>query len=219
MVEFTKYVIQIHFDRHFYVLGNILPCYTDECKRNRAYALGGVFAFILIFTFIYCLCDGCIGCPCKDNSTFVHSSSRQHEQEVYETERNVTQMQSLCNSNGFESGIWTSRYYQYGTWHGPQELFLSFDPQMTKITGSGWDDVGQFTVEGTFSEITRRIGLTKTYKAGTGNELQNLGHTVVIQLNENVHSHLFEGKWFVQTSKYHGEDKFNLKFERKEYEV
>ncbi|CAF1539891.1 unnamed protein product, partial [Rotaria sordida] len=81
------------------------------------------------------------------------------------------------------------------------------------ITGSGSDDIGTFTIDGIYSVETRRIGLTKTYTRGTGNQLENLGHQVIIQLTWNVQNDQFEGKWYVQTSKYHGENRFELKFD------
>ena len=63
-------------------------------------------------------------------------------------------------------------------------------------------------------EKTNRIGLTKTYQRGTGDWQQNLGHNVTIQVAWNVTQHQFEGKWFVRTNKYVGEDKFELKLEK-----
>ncbi|CAF1373449.1 unnamed protein product [Rotaria sordida] len=114
----------------------------------------------------------------------------------------------------FKSGYWKSQYYQYGKWHGPYQFSLSFDPQSMIITGSGSDDIGTFTIDGIYSVETRRIGLTKTYTRGTGNQLENLGHQVIIQLTWNAQNNQFEGKWYVRTSKYHGEDKFELKLNR-----
>lgn len=123
-------------------------------------------------------------------------------------------MQSLTVANVFQSGIYMSHYYQYGKWHGPYEMVLKFDPQSSKITGWGCDDVGKFTVQGIYSHQTRRIGLTKTYIAGTGDRKQNLGHNVEIQLTENVKLQQFEGKWYVQTSRYRGDDRFILRYDR-----
>jgi hypothetical protein len=85
-----------------------------------------------------------------------------------------------------------------------------------KITGSGADDVGTFTIDGTYSVETRRIGLTKQYQAGNGNRSENLGHQVTIQLTWHSDNHQFEGKWYVTTNKYRGEDKFELKFDGQE---
>jgi hypothetical protein len=111
----------------------------------------------------------------------------------------------------FQSGAWTSRYYQYGKWHGPHELSLMFDAKQMKINGTGRDDVGTFFVTGIYSTKTQRLGLHKRYRLGTGNSRENLGHTVTIQLYWNPSNNQFEGKWYVQTAKYTGEDKFELK--------
>jgi hypothetical protein len=81
-----------------------------------------------------------------------------------------------------------------------------------KVTGWGSDNIGTFSIDGTYSVKTNRIGLTKLYQSGTGNPSENLGHQVTIQVAWNEQNYQFEGKWYVQTSKYRGEDKFELKF-------
>jgi hypothetical protein len=124
--------------------------------------------------------------------------------------------QDAYDANAYQSGIWSSRYFQYKRWHGPYQLTLSFDPQSMKVTGSGSDNVGTFIVDGIYSIKTGRIGLIKTYQAGTGNPLENLGHKVTIQLTWNTQNNQFEGKWYVQTSKYHGENKFELKLDKQQ---
>lgn len=116
--------------------------------------------------------------------------------------------------NPFESGFWSSRYYQYDSWHGPHRLSLSFDSESCTVTGNGSDDVGTYTIDGLFSIKTNRIGLTKTYQRGTGNPAQNFGHHVTIQMSWNDGQRRFEGKWSVQTSKYSGENKFELELEK-----
>jgi hypothetical protein len=118
----------------------------------------------------------------------------------------------LFDAKIFESGNWITRYYQYNKWHEPYELSLSFDHQALAIAGSGSDNVGAYVIDGIFSPQSRRIGLTKTYQLGTGNKLENLGHTVTIQLEWNSIHHQFEGKWYVRTKVFHGEDAFELKF-------
>lgn len=169
---------------------------------------------MLLVAFLLCHCAH--GRPDKDNAAFVNSDSMQeeHHEMCGEIRRNVSRMQSVVAANVFQSGIWSARYYQYGKWHGPNEMLLRFNPRSTKINGWGWDDVGKFTVKGVYSQQTRRIGLTKTYQVGTGNKAQNLGHNVNIQLTENSRSRNFEGKWYVQTINYHGEDMFELSFNR-----
>lgn len=80
------------------------------------------------------------------------------------------------------------------------------------VTGGGSDSIGTYTIEGHYSYQTRRIGITKAYQLGTGCSSENLGHSVTIQLEWNVNLSHFEGKWYVRTQKYVGEDKFELKF-------
>lgn len=185
-------------------------CTTDECQRNSGIIagsiIGGIFVIIFGVIGIMCCCKRCTGRPFSKNTVFVNTeNTKQLKQETYDVK-------------AFQSGIWSSRYFQYGIWHGPHQLAFSFDLQSLKITGSGSDDVGKFTIDGTFSNQTYRIGLNKQYQAGTGDPLQNLGHQVIIQLPWNVENNQFEGKWYVQTEKYHGEDKFELKFQRQSEE-
>jgi hypothetical protein len=83
-----------------------------------------------------------------------------------------------------------------------------------KVTGSGSDDVGVFTIDGIYSTETNRIGLKKTYELGTGDRSDNLGHQVKIQLTWNTQNRQFEGKWYVEQSKHHDDGEFVLKFYR-----
>lgn len=56
------------------------------------------------------------------------------------------------------------------------------------------------------------MGLTKTYRLGTGNPVENLGHDVTIQVEWNRYSQQFTGKWYVRTAKYHGSGEFKMNF-------
>lgn len=114
----------------------------------------------------------------------------------------------------FISGEWCSYYYQYESWHGPHRLKLDFESHNSKIIGRGFDDVGAYSIEGIYSEVSNRIGLTKVYRKGTGDPKQNLGHRVTIQLAWNPNVQLFEGQWYVWTNKYGGHDKFKLTLTR-----
>ncbi|CAF1469126.1 unnamed protein product [Adineta steineri] len=124
-------------------------------------------------------------------------------------ESNVDNLDSL-----FSSGQWMSRYFQYKQWHGPHLFSLFFNHKQQKVTGSGEDDVGEFSIDGIYSLNTRRIALTKKYQKGTGNSSQNLGHTVIIQIKWDSQKQLFDGKWYVKTNKYQGEDRFELQFDQ-----
>ena len=90
-------------------------------------------------------------------------------------------------------------------------MSLSFDHQASTITGSGSDNVGTYVIDGIFSSHSRRVGLTKKYQLGIGNPLENLGHTVTIQLEWNSSHRQFEGKWYVRTKSFRGEGAFELK--------
>ena len=125
---------------------------------------------------------------------------------------NRTKKEDLTNI--FRSGYWTSRYFQYGTWHGPHTFLLFFSHKELEVTGSGKDDVGEFSIDGTYSLCTGQLGLTKVYEKGTGNLSQNLGHTVNIQLEWNGDKCRFDGRWNVDTRYYRGQDSFELKFDR-----
>ena len=184
--------------------GSGSSCTTPECRRRAGIiagsVIGGILAIVVaVFSTIIC-CIRCTGRPFRKNSTFVKSSMLKNGKD------------NTCRIDPFTTGIWSGRYFQYGHWHGPHKLSLSFKPQSMKVTGSGTDDVGSFTVDGVYSNETNRIGLTKNYQRGTGNPSENLGHQVTIQLTWNHVNNVFEGKWYVQTHKYHGENKFELTF-------
>ncbi len=123
--------------------------------------------------------------------------------------------QKVCDTGPFQSGIWSSRYFQYGLWHDSHPFPLSFDSQSMKVTASGSDDVGVFTIDGTYSTETNRIDLTKTYLLGTGDSSKNSGHQVTIQLIWNTQNDQFEGKWSVQTSIFYDDAVFELRFCRR----
>jgi hypothetical protein len=81
-----------------------------------------------------------------------------------------------------------------------------------KVTGSGSDDVGVFTIDGIYSTESNRIDLTKTYQLGTDNSSENLGNQVTIQLIWNCSDHQFKGKLSAQTSRYDDDTEFELEF-------
>ena len=116
----------------------------------------------------------------------------------------------------FQSGPWTSEYSQHNKPHGPHYVDLLFDDQKFEVTGAGLDDVGMYTLHGFYSTQTRRMGLTKTYQLGTGNPTQNLGHTVLIQVEWSRTSNQFEGKWYVRTRKFKGSGEFKLRSNRQQ---
>lgn len=175
-------------------------CVGDECSRNGIIigsVLGGAFGIAAAVFATICFCKRCKGKPLRPNPVFVNQPAPKDQ--TYEKDH-------------FENGTWSSQYQQYNTWHGPHQCSLTFDRGTNQIAGAGHDDVGQFTVDGTFSIETHRMALTKTYQLGTGNRAENSGHQVTLQLTWNSTTNQFEGKWYVQTNKYQGDGDFQLKF-------
>ena len=142
-------------------------CTTDECRQRGIITgiLDGVILGVLLLIYgAICYCRCCQGRPLRKNSTFINlGNSNQLREESYDL-------------NAFQSGTWSSRYFQYGKWHGPYQFSLSFDPESMKVTGSGSDNIGTFTINRIYSMTTHRIGLTKIYQASIGNPLENIGH-------------------------------------------
>lgn len=173
-------------------------CVTKECKYDGL-VFGGIVGGIVSIAGCIFLIRICQGRPLRSHTTFIKSGS---SNETLELESKLI----------FQSGTWISRYFQYGRWHGSQRLSLKFDAIQMKVSGAGSDDVGSYTITGLYSPSTQRLALTKKYTQGTGNPSENLGHSVTIQLYWNPKQNQFEGKWYVRTSKYGGENKFELKF-------
>jgi hypothetical protein len=64
----------------------------------------------------------------------------------------------------FPSGLWTGYYqYQNGV-RGQQDLRLSF--AHGRMSGTGADEVGQFIVEGSYSNDTKEAQWLKSYPCG-----------------------------------------------------
>ena len=158
---------------------------------------GGLGLFAIIFGSVFCY-RRCRGRPSQPNLVFV---------------KEAPSTTAAYEKDHFQTGLWSSVYYQYGTAHGPHSWSLSFDRGASTVSGQGRDDVGSFAINGTFSLETHRMGLTKTYQRGTGNSLENFGHAVTLQLTWNAVNNRFEGKWFVRSPSYNGEGNFELKFQ------
>ncbi|CAF1173499.1 unnamed protein product [Adineta steineri] len=176
-------------------------CTGDGCTKSGVIIgsiFGGVFSLLaIVFGGMYCYRQW-KGQPLRSNPVFVTQPT---------SNTNETYSQGY-----FETGIWSSRYCQHNRWHGPHQLYLSFNHTMSRVDGEGTDDIGAFTIDGIFCRQTQKLALTKIYKQGTGNMAENFGHKVTIQLIWNSNQNVFEGKWFIHTTKYRGEDKFELKY-------
>ncbi|CAF4842277.1 unnamed protein product, partial [Rotaria sp. Silwood1] len=180
---------------------NNKPCSTFECEM-AIIALKVASVLIAVGIIIWSIKKWIVQCtggrPPEENTEFINQNSR----------NNLN-----FGDNPFVDGVWSSRYYQYDKWHTSHQLLLSFNRYSYKVSGQGRDDIGSYTIDGIFCMRTLRMGLTKVYKAGTGDPIENLGHTVTIQLTWDSQHNRFRGKWYTQTNKYRGEGQFELNFE------
>ena len=116
-------------------------------------------------------------------------------------------------------------YWQYGRAHYIRAHRLQCtattpDGTLGRVDGGGSDDVGEFTLSGTYESL--RLVLTKTYIAGTGDPRENKGHTVRLRLTlTDLHAVVpavaappgtlgFFGTWHVRTSAYNGDAEMAL---------
>ncbi|CAF1121877.1 unnamed protein product [Adineta ricciae] len=93
----------------------------------------------------------------------------------------------------FESGLWNYGYKQFNQFFGPFRQQVTFNRQTKTVHGYGRDNVGQYILNGTFSERTGQIRMTQTYQLGTGDPKLNLGHQDLLQFNLNSSRNVFEG--------------------------
>jgi hypothetical protein len=182
---------------------------TVNCQGGGGGGAGGgvglgLFVLAIFCWPIYCCWRCFAGKPRRSNMRFVGNTLINNE---------GTQ---LMNAKLFESGLWESHYHQYDKWNGPHQFQLSFDGLQSTVTGSGSDNIGTFSINGVYSVSTGRMGLTKIYQLGTGNPLENLGHSVTIQVEWNRYNNQFEGKWYVRTSKFAGSGEFKLQYARQQ---
>ncbi|CAF4303563.1 unnamed protein product, partial [Adineta steineri] len=180
--------------------GSGSSCTGDNCfyQTVMLVSISGVIGLLILIVGVS---NYWKGRPTQTNIEFIKN----------DTIKNCNQEKS--DTSMFKSGCWKSQYFQYVKWCGSNRLCLLFDNDSMTVIGAGSDYVGYFTINGIYSLETSRLGLSKKYQLGTGNETENLGHTVTIQLTWNKIRNQFEGKWYVQTKKYHDEDVFQLKFD------
>ncbi|CAF1308996.1 unnamed protein product [Adineta steineri] len=118
--------------------------------------------------------------PSGKNSPFVNTAR---------SAGNIEQAQQSV----FISGLWNYAYNQYNLAYGPFPHQLVFNSTTRKLHGYGEDNVGQYILNGTFSEENRQMEMTQSYQYGTGNPTLNLGHQDKMQLNWNAQRKIFEG--------------------------
>jgi hypothetical protein len=188
----------------FFSRNNRISCETPDCRLENALLGAGIVVAGFILCVPICACIACWHLCC--GKTQLQQKNIISANSGYEK----SHRQGANYVYPFQSGIWSSRYFQYKKWHGPHQFPLSFDPQSMKVTGSGSDDVGVFTIDGIYSTESNRIDLTKTYQLD--NRSENLGNQVTIQLIWNCSDHQFKGKLSAQTSRYDDDTEFELEF-------
>jgi hypothetical protein len=188
-------------------------CKGEGCESSKTafdYIVFSVIGVVGVLGGVLCVCS-----MCNREST---PSARTGFDTVPTTEMpmsdNPTNNIPMNNANIFQSGTWSSRYFQYGKWHGQHEFLLSFDANSLTVNGHGKDDVGSYTITGQYSTQSNEIELIKKYQEATGDFSENLGHDVTIEVTWNSMKHLFEGKWYVDTPEFTGEDTFELTFKQ-----
>lgn len=66
--------------------------------------------------------------------------------------------------NIFASGHWKYHYRQYNQYHGPFPQELHFNSRDKTVVGHGMDNVGEYALNGTFSEATGEIEMRQSYR-------------------------------------------------------
>lgn len=157
------------------------------------------FSFTGIFFVCVCACCRYFHKSLLTNEVFV---SRIAERSVAGTE------------DFFKSGLWSMRYLQNEEWHESNRFTIWFNHETLTMTGIGNDYIGTFTVDGVFSSVSNRMGLSKKYQEGTGDPKENFGQTVTIQVTLNSRRTQFEGKWYVVDPGYDEREPIELKLEQ-----
>lgn len=176
------------------------PCFKLTCDYTFIIFFSTVIVVTIVSTlFLYC-CKYHRGRPFRTNSIYVKSFHKKKTNE------------QIINENmNFETGKWMSRYVHHRLKYGPHENSLTFNSESSTIIGLGSDDIGKFLIEGIYSIQTNRIAFIKSYQLGTGNRLTNHGQQMIVQLKWMSKRQQFEGKWYVHSTRYHEEGKFELK--------
>ncbi|CAF1631149.1 unnamed protein product [Adineta ricciae] len=177
-------------------------CNTLECLYQDALAVSaivGVIFAIILFIFL-----------CKLFWDFCECVNIYFDDEKFLMDNRDGQTTS--NVNLFQSGVWSSQYYQSEHCHGPFQFPLIFYSSNKKIKGYGSDDIGTFNVNGIYSDNTNRIVLIKKYQTIQNNSQEISKYEVKAQLIWNNMTNQFEGTWNVKTAKYTDTGKFILQF-------
>ena len=214
-VQQTNYSVFV-FDCLRYILGGSDDwgdsdggCDLSEtkCRTEAIVAISG----ICLFFWCFACCGGRIMEWCRQtfSSSNAPSSSQTSLHSWDQPEPHWLDNDGVFGANHegentpFVNGPFVGSYQQYNRSHPMKTFNLRFDGLRT-VTGSGSDTVGDYEINGVYSNNTSRMQLNKTYIRGTGDPSENLGHTVKIRLEWNAQKNEFNGPWYVKTYKYEG---------------
>ena len=155
-----------------------------------------IFGWIFGSVCLYCAC-GCvviicerICCDGKDRN-HIHNYNMQKcatpDEYVHDLEY---VKQNDCDP--FIDGEFSGNYKEYGKTYPMNNFQLNFIDGI--VIGSGSDKVGDYDIKGIYSDDTQRMALDKTYIEGTGDCIENLGHTVKITLEFDIQKGEFKEK-------------------------
>jgi hypothetical protein len=182
---------------------NSRGCKGGPCRNTEVIVLGTFGGLGGLMTCLTMICY----CYKRHIRRVIHRNTILHE-----TTKKSSIKYTPFDINVFKSGTWSARYLQFGVWSEPKCVSLSFNYDSCKINGSGADDIGTYTIDGSYSKGDGRMVLVKRYQLGTGDPEGNLGHRVFIRLLWNPETCQFEGPWYIRTKSYCGMDRFELRF-------
>ena len=102
----------------------------------------------------------------------------------------------------FIDGLYSGYYKQYNRNYPMKSFEMKFNDGV--VTGHGDDCVGEYRINGIYSDKTGEMAISKTYIEGTGDSSQNYGHIVKIKLEYQNKSNRFDGRWNVKTNIHQG---------------
>ena len=106
-------------------------------------------------------------------TTYTTKNIPQVASNVLPTETSISSLKNITrpptNSSSasgtiFVSGPWKYHYKQYNQYFGPFSQELHFNSRDKTVIGHGVDNVGQYALNGTFSEATGQIEMRQTYR-------------------------------------------------------
>eukprot|EP01084_Bolivina_argentea_P155036 270214_1 len=186
---------------------------TEEISNNIGAIVGGVIGGVLLLIIVVlcviyrsCICD--ILCVCQKECKICTTINSKYLSSVWSKDPNewvndngIFGKERQSETDPFIDGLYDGFYFQYDKKYLMDEVKLIFDG-MGSVKGSGTDGVGDYNINGIYSENTARMQLNQIYIEGTGDLSENFGHTVKIRLEYNTAKKQFMGSWYVNTGKY-----------------